>query len=153
MFTHFPCSLHVGSLLRRHIKDVANGEECKYPGHCTFAYCQEEIDVWTLERKGFISRDLLCDPSGSRASISLTVSKILQEHQGIFLFLCEVSSVVYQLFVHAFIYVCYEIMYIVFKHTLRAGIVVVCCTTPSSRRKKENIPRYHSNALFGQMNK
>ncbi|XP_060799080.1 zinc finger CCCH domain-containing protein 7A [Neoarius graeffei] len=71
-------------------KDVANGEECKYPGHCTFAYCQEEIDVWTLERKGFISRDLLCDPSGSRAKINLTVSKILQEHQGIFLFLCEV---------------------------------------------------------------
>ncbi|KAG7316934.1 hypothetical protein KOW79_019232 [Hemibagrus wyckioides] len=71
-------------------KDVANGEECKYPGHCTFAYCQEEIDVWTLERKGLISRDLLCDPSGSRAKLNLTVSKILQEHQGIFLFLCEV---------------------------------------------------------------
>ncbi|XP_053531172.1 zinc finger CCCH domain-containing protein 7A [Ictalurus punctatus] len=71
-------------------KDVANGEECKYPGHCTFAYCQEEIDVWTLERKGFISRDLLCDTNGSRAKINLTVSKILQEHQGIFLFLCEV---------------------------------------------------------------
>ncbi|XP_046690395.1 zinc finger CCCH domain-containing protein 7A [Silurus meridionalis] len=71
-------------------KDVANGEECKYPGHCTFAYCKEEIDVWTLERKGLISRDQLCDPSGSRAKHNLTVSKILQEHQGIFLFLCEV---------------------------------------------------------------
>ncbi|KAK3532701.1 hypothetical protein QTP86_028072 [Hemibagrus guttatus] len=71
-------------------KDVASGEECKYPGHCTFAYCQEEIDVWTLERKGLISRDLLCDPSGSQAKLNLTVSKILQEHQGIFLFLCEV---------------------------------------------------------------
>ncbi|XP_053348789.1 zinc finger CCCH domain-containing protein 7A [Clarias gariepinus] len=71
-------------------KDVSNGEECKYPGHCTFAYCQEEIDVWTLERKGFISREMLCDPSASRGKINLTVSKILQEHQGIFLFLCEV---------------------------------------------------------------
>ncbi|KAK2836639.1 hypothetical protein Q7C36_014508 [Tachysurus vachellii] len=71
-------------------KDVANGDECKYPGHCTFAYCQEEIDVWTLERKGLISRDLLCDPSGSRTKLNLTVSRILQEHQGIFLFLCEV---------------------------------------------------------------
>ncbi|KAF5908028.1 zinc finger CCCH domain-containing protein 7A-like, partial [Clarias magur] len=71
-------------------KDVANREECKYPGHCTFAYCQEEIDVWTLERKGLISREMLCDPSASRAKIHLTVSKILQEHQGIFLFLCEV---------------------------------------------------------------
>ncbi|XP_076865357.1 zinc finger CCCH domain-containing protein 7A [Brachyhypopomus gauderio] len=70
-------------------KDVANGEDCKYLGHCTFAYCQEEIDVWTLERKGFISRDLLCDPYGARMKISLTVPKILQEHQGIFMFLCE----------------------------------------------------------------
>uniref|UniRef100_A0AAR2LZG4 C3H1-type domain-containing protein n=1 Tax=Pygocentrus nattereri TaxID=42514 RepID=A0AAR2LZG4_PYGNA len=71
-------------------KDVANGEECKYRGHCTFAYCQEEIDVWTLERKGFISRDLLCDPYGSRMKVNLTVPKILQEHHGIFMFLCEV---------------------------------------------------------------
>ncbi|KAL7829785.1 hypothetical protein AOLI_G00306700 [Acnodon oligacanthus] len=71
-------------------KDVANGEECKYRGHCTFAYCQEEIDVWTLERKGFISRDLLCDPYGARMKVNLTVPKILQEHHGIFMFLCEV---------------------------------------------------------------
>ncbi|XP_062846436.1 zinc finger CCCH domain-containing protein 7A [Trichomycterus rosablanca] len=71
-------------------KDVSSGEECKYLGHCTFAYCQEEIDVWTHERKGFISRDLLCDPYGSRTKLNMTVSKILQEHQGIFMFLCEV---------------------------------------------------------------
>ncbi|KAG9279978.1 zinc finger CCCH domain-containing protein 7A isoform X1 [Astyanax mexicanus] len=71
-------------------KDVANGEECKYRGHCTFAYCQEEIDVWTLERKGFISRDLLCDPYGARMKVTLSVPKILQEHQGIFMFLCQV---------------------------------------------------------------
>uniref|UniRef100_A0AAY5F1L8 C3H1-type domain-containing protein n=1 Tax=Electrophorus electricus TaxID=8005 RepID=A0AAY5F1L8_ELEEL len=71
-------------------KDVASGEDCKYLGHCTFAYCQEEIDVWTLERKGFISRDLLCDPYGARMKISLTVAKILQEHHGIFMFLCQV---------------------------------------------------------------
>ncbi|XP_072532498.1 zinc finger CCCH domain-containing protein 7A isoform X2 [Salminus brasiliensis] len=71
-------------------KDVVNGEECKYRGHCTFAYCQEEIDVWTLERKGFISRDLLCDPYGARTKVSLSVPKILQEHHGIFMFLCQV---------------------------------------------------------------
>ncbi|KAL4659015.1 zinc finger CCCH domain-containing protein 7A [Arapaima gigas] len=65
-------------------KDVAGGGECRYPGHCTFAYCQEEIDVWTLERKGFICRELLF--SGSRR-VCLTVPKILQEHQGIFMFL------------------------------------------------------------------
>ncbi|KAL2100770.1 hypothetical protein ACEWY4_002531 [Coilia grayii] len=71
-------------------KDVAMGEDCRYPGHCTFAYCQEEIDVWTLERKGFISRELLCDPFGSIRTVHLTVSAILQEHHGIFMFLCEV---------------------------------------------------------------
>lgn len=71
-------------------KDVANGEECRYLGHCTFAYCLEEIDVWTLERKGFICRENLCDPYGSRPKINLTVPKILQENHGIFMFLCEV---------------------------------------------------------------
>ncbi|XP_039632378.1 zinc finger CCCH domain-containing protein 7A isoform X1 [Polypterus senegalus] len=71
-------------------KDVASGEECRYPGHCTFAYCQEEIDVWTLERKGTFSRELLFDPLGANGRVTLTVAKILQEHHGIFMFLCEV---------------------------------------------------------------
>ncbi|XP_072416084.1 zinc finger CCCH domain-containing protein 7A isoform X4 [Chiloscyllium punctatum] len=70
-------------------KDVAAGEECRYPGHCTFAYCQEEIDVWTLERKGAFNRELLFDPFGSIRKVNLTVAKILQEHHGIFMFLCE----------------------------------------------------------------
>ncbi|XP_061456220.1 zinc finger CCCH domain-containing protein 7A isoform X2 [Rhineura floridana] len=67
-------------------KDVAAEEECRYPGHCTFAYCQEEIDVWTLERKGAFSREALFEGSGE---ISLTVSRLLQEHHGQFMFLCE----------------------------------------------------------------
>ncbi|XP_029481303.1 zinc finger CCCH domain-containing protein 7A isoform X4 [Oncorhynchus nerka] len=71
-------------------KDVAIGEGCRYPGHCTFAYCQEEIDVWSLERKGFICRDFLFDPFGPASKINLTVPKILQEHHGIFMFLCGV---------------------------------------------------------------
>ncbi|CAL8303154.1 unnamed protein product [Merluccius merluccius] len=71
-------------------KEVAIGEECLYPGHCTFAYCQEEIDVWTMERKGFISREALFDPSGPSCNVKLTVPKILQEHRGIFMFLCGV---------------------------------------------------------------
>ncbi|TKS92158.1 Zinc finger CCCH domain-containing protein 7A [Collichthys lucidus] len=70
--------------------EVAVGKECLYPGHCTFAYCQEEIDVWTLERKGFISRELLFDPYGPNSNVRLTVPKILQEHHGIFMFLCGV---------------------------------------------------------------
>ncbi|XP_043945351.1 zinc finger CCCH domain-containing protein 7A [Protopterus annectens] len=71
-------------------KDVAAGEECRYPGRCTFAYCQEEIDVWTLERKGAFSRELLFDPFGGSSKTNLTVCKLLQEHNGIFMFLCEV---------------------------------------------------------------
>uniref|UniRef100_A0A669CFS0 Zinc finger CCCH-type containing 7A n=1 Tax=Oreochromis niloticus TaxID=8128 RepID=A0A669CFS0_ORENI len=71
-------------------KEVAVGKDCLYPGHCTFAYCQEEIDVWTLERKGFISRELLFDPFGPNSNVRLTVPKILQEHHGIFMFLCGV---------------------------------------------------------------
>lgn len=74
------------------VSEVAVGKECLYPGHCTFAYCQEEIDVWTLERKGFISRELLFDPFGPNSNIRLTVPKILQEHHGIFMFLCGVST-------------------------------------------------------------
>ncbi|XP_029858022.1 zinc finger CCCH domain-containing protein 7A isoform X1 [Harpia harpyja] len=67
-------------------KDVAAEEECRYPGHCTFAYCQEEIDVWTLERKGALSREALF---GGNGKINLTVSRLLQEHHGLFMFLCE----------------------------------------------------------------
>ncbi|XP_054615349.1 zinc finger CCCH domain-containing protein 7A [Dunckerocampus dactyliophorus] len=71
-------------------KEVAVGKDCLYPGHCTFAYCQEELDVWTLERKGFISRELLFDPFGASSTVRLTVPKILQEHPEIFVFLCGV---------------------------------------------------------------
>ncbi|XP_077685234.1 zinc finger CCCH domain-containing protein 7A isoform X2 [Eretmochelys imbricata] len=67
-------------------KDVAAEEECRYPGHCTFAYCQEEIDVWTLERKGAFSREALF---GGNGKINFTVSQLLQEHHGLFMFLCE----------------------------------------------------------------
>ncbi|KAI5762105.1 unnamed protein product [Gulo gulo] len=67
-------------------KDVAAEEECRYSGHCTFAYCQEEIDIWTLERKGAFSREAFF---GGNGTINLTVFKLLQEHLGEFIFLCE----------------------------------------------------------------
>ena len=66
--------------------NVAAEEECRYSGHCTFAYCQEEIDVWTLERKGAFSREAFF---GGNGKIHLTVFKLLQEHLGEFIFLCE----------------------------------------------------------------
>ncbi|XP_044310854.1 zinc finger CCCH domain-containing protein 7B isoform X2 [Varanus komodoensis] len=71
-------------------KDMLNKQDCKYGDNCTFAYHQEEIDVWTEERKGTLNRDLLFDPLGGVKRGSLTISKILKEHQGIFTFLCEI---------------------------------------------------------------
>nr|XP_058937030.1 zinc finger CCCH domain-containing protein 7B isoform X2 [Kogia breviceps] len=50
----------------------------------------EEIDVWTEERKGTLNRDLLFDPLGGVKRGSLTIAKLLKEHQGIFTFLCEI---------------------------------------------------------------
>ncbi|XP_061495247.1 zinc finger CCCH domain-containing protein 7B isoform X4 [Rhineura floridana] len=71
-------------------KDMLNKQDCKYGDNCTFAYHQEEIDVWTEERKGTLNRDLLFDPLGGIKRGSLTIAKILKEHQGIFTFLCEI---------------------------------------------------------------
>ncbi|KAM6216490.1 zinc finger CCCH domain-containing protein 7B [Rhynchocyon petersi] len=71
-------------------KDMINKQDCKYGDNCTFAYHQEEIDVWTEERKGTLNRDLLFDPLGGVKRGSLTIAKLLKEHQGIFTFLCEI---------------------------------------------------------------
>ncbi|CAM9406118.1 unnamed protein product [Lampetra planeri] len=72
-------------------QDITEGKACRFPGHCRFAYSQEEIDVWTLERKGLMQRELLfapvCGTGGLR--VRLTLQGILEEHHGIFLFLCE----------------------------------------------------------------
>ncbi|XP_043943032.1 zinc finger CCCH domain-containing protein 7B [Protopterus annectens] len=70
-------------------KDITSREECYYGDNCTFAYCQEEIDVWTQERKGTLNRDLLFDPLGGIDRSCLTVTRLLQDHRGVFLFLCE----------------------------------------------------------------
>ncbi|XP_062058769.1 zinc finger CCCH domain-containing protein 7B isoform X2 [Lepus europaeus] len=71
-------------------KDMITKQDCKYGDNCTFAYHQEEIDVWTEERKGTLNRDLLFDPLGGVKRGSLTIAKLLKEHQGIFTFLCEI---------------------------------------------------------------
>lgn len=67
-------------------------QECQYGENCTFAYCQEEIDVWTQERKGALSRELLFDPLGSTERRALSVTRLLQLHMGMFMFLCEVGG-------------------------------------------------------------
>ena len=72
--------------------EVQERQECQYGENCTFAYCQEEIDVWTQERKGALSRELLFDPLGSTERRALSVTRLLQLHMGMFMFLCEVRT-------------------------------------------------------------
>lgn len=72
------------------VTEVQERQECQYGENCTFAYCQEEIDVWTQERKGALSRELLFDPLGSTERRALSVTRLLQLHMGMFMFLCEV---------------------------------------------------------------
>ena len=46
--------------------------------------------MWTQERKGALSRELLFDPLGSTERRALSVTRLLQLHMGMFMFLCEV---------------------------------------------------------------
>uniref|UniRef100_A0AAZ3PC13 C3H1-type domain-containing protein n=1 Tax=Oncorhynchus tshawytscha TaxID=74940 RepID=A0AAZ3PC13_ONCTS len=71
-------------------KEVLETQKCKYRAGCTFAYCQEEVDVWTLERKGALNRELLFDsqsPNNDRPTLSIKC--LLQLHNGMFMYLCE----------------------------------------------------------------
>uniref|UniRef100_A0A674ASM1 Zinc finger CCCH-type containing 7B n=1 Tax=Salmo trutta TaxID=8032 RepID=A0A674ASM1_SALTR len=69
-------------------KEVLETQKCKYREGCTFAYCQEEVDVWTLERKGALNRELLFDPQ-SPNNDRLSITCLLQLHNGMFMYLCE----------------------------------------------------------------
>ncbi|XP_031690138.1 zinc finger CCCH domain-containing protein 7B [Oncorhynchus kisutch] len=69
-------------------KEVLETQKCKYREGCTFAYCQEEVDVWTLERKGALKRELLFDPQ-SPNNDRLSITCLLQLHNGMFMYLCE----------------------------------------------------------------
>lgn len=94
--------------------DMLNKQDCKYADNCTFAYHQEEIDVWTEERKGTLNRDLLFDPLGGVKRGSLTIAKILKEHQGIFTFLCEVRRRSIRCLSTVFLYLSVPTMYLGF---------------------------------------
>jgi hypothetical protein len=69
---------------------VLETQKCKYREGCTFAYCQEEVDVWTLERKGALNRELLFD-SQSPNNDRLSITCLLKLHNGMFMYLCEVG--------------------------------------------------------------
>ncbi|XP_073405659.1 zinc finger CCCH domain-containing protein 7B isoform X2 [Dendrobates tinctorius] len=68
-------------------KDIQSRQDCKYGDNCTFAYYQEEIDVWNEERKGALHRDQLFQLPGLVKPGS--VSRFLHEQKGIFTFLCQ----------------------------------------------------------------
>ncbi|XP_066452458.1 zinc finger CCCH domain-containing protein 7B isoform X2 [Eleutherodactylus coqui] len=68
-------------------KDIQGRQDCKYGDNCTFAYYQEEIDVWNEERKGALHRDQLFQLPGLVKPGS--VSRLLHEQKGIFTFLCQ----------------------------------------------------------------
>nr|CAB3267881.1 uncharacterized protein zf(c3h/c2h2)-1 [Phallusia mammillata] len=71
-------------------KDLMAGQDCTYPAVCTFAYNQEEIDVWTLERKGMLNRAWLCKSMDMNYVRNFTlVGLILCKHRGTFDFLCK----------------------------------------------------------------
>uniref|UniRef100_A0A3Q4AGS7 C3H1-type domain-containing protein n=1 Tax=Mola mola TaxID=94237 RepID=A0A3Q4AGS7_MOLML len=62
---------------------------CKYGENCTFAYNQLEIDVWTEERKGTLDRNQLFETAAVKLDSVNGIIRLLQEHKGMFLFLCQ----------------------------------------------------------------
>ncbi|XP_075039098.1 zinc finger CCCH domain-containing protein 7B isoform X3 [Mixophyes fleayi] len=68
-------------------KEIQSRQDCKYGDNCTFAYYQEEIDVWNEERKGALHRDQLFQLPGLVKQGS--VPRLLHEQKGIFTFLCQ----------------------------------------------------------------
>ncbi|XP_002126658.3 zinc finger CCCH domain-containing protein 7A isoform X2 [Ciona intestinalis] len=71
-------------------KDLMAGQDCTYPAVCTFAYNQEEIDVWTLERKGMLNRAWLCKSMDLNYVNKLSlVGLLICKHRGTFDFLCR----------------------------------------------------------------
>uniref|UniRef100_A0A671R2V4 Zinc finger CCCH-type containing 7Ba n=1 Tax=Sinocyclocheilus anshuiensis TaxID=1608454 RepID=A0A671R2V4_9TELE len=73
-------------------REVLENQVCKYGEGCTFAYCQEEIDVWTQERRGLLVRELLFNPLSTNERQALSVIELLNIHTGMFMFLCEVKA-------------------------------------------------------------
>ncbi|XP_009297350.2 zinc finger CCCH-type containing 7Ba [Danio rerio] len=70
-------------------REVLETRTCKYGEDCTFAYCPEEIEVWTQERRGLLIRELLFNPLPTNQKRALSVVELLKMHTGMFMFLCE----------------------------------------------------------------
>lgn len=68
---------------------TGNSSRCTFGENCTFAYNQLEIEVWTMERKGKLDRNLLFE---TKVDPESSIIRLLQEHRGVFVFLCQVSD-------------------------------------------------------------
>ncbi|XP_040917569.1 zinc finger CCCH domain-containing protein 7B-like [Toxotes jaculatrix] len=85
-----PCTSFKGPfVLCRELLKSGDLGMCKYGEKCTFAYNQLEIDVWTEERKGTLDRSLLFDTAAAKLNPVHSVIRLLQEHKGTFIFLCQ----------------------------------------------------------------
>lgn len=71
---------------------TGNSSNCKFGENCTFAYNQLEIDVWTMERNGKLDRSLLFETTATKLDPVNRITSLLQEYQGVFVFLCQVSG-------------------------------------------------------------
>lgn len=71
---------------------TGNSSSCKFGENCTFAYNQLEIDVWTMERNGKLDRNLLFEATATQLDPVNRITRLLQEYQGVFVFLCRVSG-------------------------------------------------------------
>lgn len=71
---------------------TGNSSSCKFGENCTFGYNQLEIDVWTMERNGKLDRNLLFESTATKLDPVNRIARLLQEYQGVFVFLCQVSG-------------------------------------------------------------
>lgn len=81
-------SFSAAYVLCREILQSGDLGVCKYGEDCTFAFNQLEIDVWTEERKGKFDREALFEKPGMKQDPVKGIIKILEEHKGMFIFLC-----------------------------------------------------------------
>lgn len=71
---------------------TGGSSNCKFGENCTFAYNQLEIDVWTMERNGKLDRSLLFETAATKLDPVNRITRLLQDYQGVFVFLCQVSG-------------------------------------------------------------
>lgn len=104
---HFTCKKRKRSVFS--LSDMLrtrDSSQCKFGENCTFAYNQLEIDVWTMERNRQLDRTLLFDTAGAKRDPVNIIISLLQDYQGVFVFLCQVRGVIYSVIAHFLLFPC-----------------------------------------------